>query len=299
VTGFLARACEAWLAAGEAVALVSVAIAKGSTPRESGARMLVTSRTSIGTIGGGRLEHEAIARARLLLAAGEATAELLLPLGPEIGQCCGGHVTLSLRHMDAPGLAELAAAEATEAETLPSVLLFGAGHVGQALASALAPLPLRLSWIDERAEAFPARTPEGVRAVVTDRLVDEVEAASQGSAYVVLTHSHALDFMICEAVLRRGDFGYLGLIGSKTKRRSFERGFRELGIASGALARLTCPIGGSRLRDKRPAVIAALTAAELVTELLMAKRPQETRANAPDLGRARHTAAPSAVLSGA
>lgn len=277
MTEFLTRVCEDWLAAGEPVALVSVAVAKGSTPRESGAQMLVTERASAGTIGGGRLEYEAIGRARALLAAGEVRAELLMPLGPEIGQCCGGHVTLRLRRMDPPGLAELATAEAAEARKLPSVLLFGAGHVGQALASALAPLPVRLSWIDERAEVFPARTPEGVRAVATDHLLDEVAAAPSGASYLVLTHSHALDFMLCEAVLRRGDFGYLGLIGSKTKRRRFERGFRELGIAPDMIARLTCPIGGKEVRDKRPAVIAALTAAELLTTLLAPKRSQGLR----------------------
>ena len=210
-----------------------------------------------------------------------------MPLGPEIGQCCGGHVTLSLRRMDPPAVAELAATETAESGSLPSVLLFGAGHVGQALASALAPLPLRLSWIDERPEAFPARTPEGVRAVATDHLLDEVAAAPSGASYLVLTHSHALDFMLCEAVLRRGDFAYLGLIGSKTKRRRFERGFRELGLASGTIARLTCPIGGSQVRDKRPAVIAALTAAELLTQLLT---------EAPDLGPARRGAVPRTAL---
>jgi xanthine dehydrogenase accessory factor len=124
----LSRACAGWLAAGEPVALVSVAVAKGSTPRESGARMLVRERTSLGTIGGGRLEFEAIAEARRMLAGGDAQAELLVPLGPEIGQCCGGHVALRLRRMDSAALAELSAAEAAEAEILPRVLLFGAGH---------------------------------------------------------------------------------------------------------------------------------------------------------------------------
>ncbi len=290
MTVFLARVCEDWRAAGEPVALVRVAVAEGSTPRESGARMLVSGRSSAGTIGGGRLEYEAIARARALLASDERQAQLSMPLGPEIGQCCGGHVTLDLRRIDAPALAELAAAESEEARSLPGVLLFGAGHVGQALASALAPLPLRLSWIDERAEAFPVRKPEGIRAVATDHLLDEVAAAPGGAAYLVLTHSHALDFMLCEAVLRRGDFAYLGLIGSKTKRRRFERGFRELGIAWDRIARLTCPIGGSTVRDKRPEVIAALTAAELLTELLT---------GTPDHGRADHGRSPGAVLSGA
>jgi xanthine dehydrogenase accessory factor len=104
--------------------------------------------------------------------------------------------------------------------------------------------------------------------------------------------------MLCEAVLRRGDFAYLGLIGSKTKRRRFERGFRALGIASGTIARLVCPVGGGQVRDKRPAVIAALTAAELLTELL-AKSTGETLEDAPDPGRARQPAIISAAKTAA
>jgi xanthine dehydrogenase accessory factor len=146
-------------------------------------------------------------------------------------------------------------------------LLFGAGHVGKALARALAPLPLRVRWIDGRADAFPDPAIEGPEVVVSERLLDEVEAAPAGAAYLVLTHSHALDSMVCAAVLQRGDFAYLGLIGSRTKRAQFERAFRDLGIPQEQIARLVCPIGGGRIRDKRPAVIAALVAAELLQTL--------------------------------
>jgi xanthine dehydrogenase accessory factor len=145
---------------------------------------------------------------------------------------------------------------------------------------------MQVSWFDERAEVFPARLPKGVRAVATHRLLDEIAAAPPGASYLVLTHSHALDFMLCETVLRRGDFVYLGLIGSRTKRRRFERGFRELGLAPDVIARLTCPIGGSALRDKRPAVIAALTAAELLIVHGAPKAPQDARKRAaPNLAR--------------
>jgi xanthine dehydrogenase accessory protein XdhC len=266
-TDRLAPALRDLLAAGEPAILVVVARAAGSTPREGGARMLVTGREILGTVGGGRLEWEAVGRGRAMLDTGEAEAGLELPLGPAVGQCCGGHVTLALRRADAGLLARLEVQEAEEASALPPVLLFGAGHVGKALASALAPLPLRVRWIDGRAEQFPDRLPESVEVLVTERLVAEVEAAPAGAAFLVLTHSHALDFALCEAVLRRGDFAYLGLIGSATKRARFERGFRELGLLGATLARLTCPIGGDTLRDKRPAVIAALTAAEVLLAL--------------------------------
>ena len=255
------------LAAGTPTVLVTVAEAKGSTPREEGATMLVTDEHSLGTVGGGRLEWECLAQARKLLAGGQAEAWVEIPLGPAVGQCCGGYVRIRLRRAGPRELAELEGVEAAAEASLPSVLLFGAGHVGRALATALAPLPLRLRWIDARAGEFPHPAPAGVEAVVTDRPLVEIERATLGSSAFVLTHSHSLDFTLCSAVLERGDFAYLGLIGSATKRAKFERGFRELGIAPARIAAMRCPIGGTALRDKRPPVIAALAAAELLLTL--------------------------------
>ena len=263
----LAPILHSLLARAEPAVVVSVAAVKGSAPREAGTHMIVTAKSSYGTIGGGSLEWEATLRARAVLDSDEASAAMKLPLGPELGQCCGGFVSLRLRRADEALCAELDAIEARERETLPLVLLFGAGHVGKALARALAPLPLRVRWIDGRADAFPDLAIPGPKVVVSDGLLDEVDAAPPGSAYLVLTHSHALDSMICAAALQRGDFAYLGLIGSRTKRAQFERGFRDLGIPQAQIDRLVCPIGGGRIRDKRPAVIAALVAAELLEAL--------------------------------
>jgi xanthine dehydrogenase accessory factor len=260
----LAAVLHELLARAEPAVVVSVAEVKGSAPREVGTHMIVTAGDSHGTIGGGTLEWEAIGRARSLLDSGDASAVMKLPLGPELGQCCGGFVSLRLQRADAALCAELEVMEAREREALPPVLLFGAGHVGKALARALAPLPLRVRWIDSRADAFPKPVLPGVEVVVSEQLLDEVEAAPPGAAFLVLTHSHALDSMICAAALQRGDFAYLGLIGSRTKRAQFERAFRDLGIPEERIARLVCPIGGGRFRDKRPAVIAALVAAELL-----------------------------------
>jgi xanthine dehydrogenase accessory factor len=263
----LAPILHSLLARAEPAVVVSVAAVKGSAPREAGTHMIVTAKSSYGTIGGGSLEWEATLRARAILDSDEASAAMKLPLGPELGQCCGGFVSLRLQRADEALCAELEAVEARERETLPLVLLFGAGHVGKALARALAPLPLRVRWIDGRADAFPDLAIPGPKVVVSDGLLDEVDAAPPGAAYLVLTHSHALDSMICAAALQRGDFAYLGLIGSRTKRAQFERGFRDLGIPQGQIDRLVCPIGGGRIRDKRPAVIAALVAAELLEAL--------------------------------
>jgi len=255
------------LARAEPAVVVSVTKVKGSAPREAGTHMLVTAEGSHGTIGGGSLEWEAIGRARAMLGADEQSATMKLPLGPELGQCCGGFVSLRLQRADQALCAELEAIEARERAGLPLVLLFGAGHVGKALARALAPLPLRVRWIDSRADAFSDPAPPGVEPVVSERLLDEIETAPAGAAYLVLTHSHALDSMLCAAALQRRDFAYLGLIGSRTKRKQFERAFRDLGIPQDRIDRLVCPIGGGRVRDKRPAVIAALAAAELLQTL--------------------------------
>jgi xanthine dehydrogenase accessory protein XdhC len=254
------------LAEQQPVVLVGIAQAKGSTPREAGVGMLVTAQAAHGTIGGGRLEWEATLRARALLAAGDRQSTFEMPLGPALGQCCGGHVRLELTRAGAAELDELGAAEAEAAKGLPLVLLFGAGHVGRALARALAPLPLRLRWIDGRAIEFPDPPLTGPEVVLTERPLAEIGAAPKGSAFIVMTHSHGLDFELCEAVLRRDDFAYLGLIGSRTKRARFERGWRELGLSDERIARLVCPIGG-QLRDKRPTVIAALAAAEVLQAL--------------------------------
>jgi xanthine dehydrogenase accessory factor len=246
------------------VARVLITRARGSTPREAGAAMLVTAGESRGTIGGGTLEWDAASRARALLAEGGTTFDLEMPLGPALGQCCGGHVSLRIERADERVLREIEAAERAERAALPLVLVFGAGHVGQALARALALLPLRLRWIDGRAGEFGPAIPDGVEAVVTDAWDGEIARAPAGTACLVLTHSHALDARITAAALERGDLAYVGLIGSRSKRRRFERAFRDTGIPEERIAALVCPIGDRGIRDKRPAVIAALAAAELV-----------------------------------
>jgi xanthine dehydrogenase accessory factor len=263
----------------EPVVLVRVIRAKGSTPREAGVSMLVTAASLHGTIGGGRMEWDAIVRARALLAGEESAVMLEIPLGPASGQCCGGHVTLSLARAGIAELAELEAAAAAERAGWPLVLLFGAGHVGKALARALAPLPVRLRWIDGRPDAFPNPQLDGPEVVLTERPLAEIRAAPPGTAYVVMTHSHALDFELCDAILKRGDALYLGLIGSQSKRTRFERGWRKLGRSDDQIARLVCPIGGT-LRDKRPEVIAALTVAELLLALLQPAASAETTGEA-------------------
>ncbi len=258
------------LAADEPTALVEVTGVRGSAPREAGACMLVTFMDSFGTIGGGMLEWEAIEAARQLLARSGEPVDMAMPLGPRLGQCCGGHVSLRILRADDAALHRLEKSAREEIAGRPWVYLFGGGHVGRALARALAPLPVRLRWIDNREDVFPDPLPPGVEAVHAVRPVAQVAAAPAGTAFIVMTHHHGLDLELTRAVLSRGDFAYAGLIGSATKRARFEKRFLEAGGRPEQWARLTCPIGGDRVADKRPAVIAALAAVEILDHLLAA-----------------------------
>ncbi|RFB81552.1 xanthine dehydrogenase accessory protein XdhC [Methylovirgula sp. 4M-Z18] len=257
---------------------VRVEIAKGSTPRETGVFMLVSAQDCAGTIGGGRLEWEAIRMAREALARHAAMDNIAIPLGPSIGQCCGGHVTLSLTPVDAAVTAQIEAAEAEARKAQPYVIVFGAGHVGRALVAALGLLPFQVRWVDEREDEFKIGKPANhVEVVVAEQALAEVRRAPPGSAFVVLTHSHSLDALIVSAVLDRGDFAYLGLIGSKSKRKTFEHALRESGYTRAQLARLTCPIGGAQVHDKRPEIIAAMTAAEIIEVLSKQQQAADER----------------------
>ncbi|MEQ1952856.1 xanthine dehydrogenase accessory protein XdhC [Mesorhizobium sp. CN2-181] len=332
---------------GPATALVEVASAKGSTPREKGAWMLVSKTAIFGTIGGGQLEYMAIDKARMMLRGGfsplergeERSAEgrekandlafsttsarsniegpkpkategvaaavrrpasstsqeeipstaamtpppafgrtlpsrgretlLSIPLGPEIGQCCGGRVDVSIRQVDAELKADLLATVETEEARLPHVYVFGGGHVGQALAAAFSLLPLRMIVVESRAEALEGM-PSGIETRLTAMPEAAVRDAPVGSAFVVLTHDHALDFLIVAEALGRDDAAYVGMIGSKTKKATFRNWyFKTAGGTDSAFARLVSPIGGDAVKDKRPAVIAALAVAEIMT--VMAK----------------------------
>ncbi|HET6469861.1 MAG TPA: xanthine dehydrogenase accessory protein XdhC [Geminicoccaceae bacterium] len=244
--------------------LVTIIAARGSTPREAGTSMLVGPRETSGTIGGGQLEHRAITAARAMLARGETVRRLVMPLGPALAQCCGGSVTLSLEAVTPAVQERLRAEREAEQERLPRVLLFGAGHVGRALARALAPLPLRLTWVDERPEAFPPVWPAGVEVRWHMDPVRVMREAPAGAHVVVMTHSHPRDLDLVAAALERGDLGYVGLIGSATKRARFERRLGALGIPAERVASLVCPIGLAGIAAKEPAVIAASVAAELL-----------------------------------
>jgi len=312
-------------AGGAAGVLVSVARVRGSAPRENGACMLVSADAVTGTIGGGALEYQAIAAARAALREDRPEAAWLrdYPLGPALGQCCGGVVTLLFervapeaawiadcrralargeagvlvaspdsgqprRLVTAAGLdsdpdAALARPLLTDPDAAAGLVtapggavrylepllphrplyLFGAGHVGAALARVLSGLPFRTVWVDARAELFPPQPPAGIHIAAAPDPVALVAEAPPGSFFLVMTHDHGLDLELCTAILRRGDFAHIGLIGSESKRAQFLRRFRERGVPQDAVDRLVCPIGIGGITGKAPGQIAVAVAAEV------------------------------------
>ncbi|HBF29624.1 xanthine dehydrogenase accessory protein XdhC [Rhizobium sp.] len=248
------------------VVMVTVVQAKGSTPRDAGTFMLVGKHALFGTIGGGQLEFIGIEKARKLLADGLDRDTLSLPLGPEIGQCCGGWVELALEVLTVERRAALDARMQRATAQQPQVFIFGAGHVGLALTAALSPLPFRVVLLDSR-EHIDGEIPHGTdfrRVALPEAQVAEI---AQGGAAVILTHDHALDFLIAREALARDDLAYIGMIGSATKRATFAHWLAREGGDKAQLTRLTLPIGAGPIKDKRPAVIAALVAAELLHKL--------------------------------
>jgi len=282
------------------VARVVVAGTRGSAPREAGAAMLVWADGQSGTIGGGALEYDAAEAAR-----GMAPGSQVLrrqALGPDLGQCCGGAVTLLTEVFDANCLPEpqdgvfarptgtgdmplavrrlLADARGQGAVPEPQLIdgwmvepvapaqaplwIWGAGHVGRALVDMLAPLPeLSLTWVDTGAERFPDAIPEGVATVPAADPSMLAGHAPTEAMHLVLTYSHAIDLGLCDALLRRG-FAGLGLIGSATKWARFRSRLAGMGHAPDAIARITCPIGDTAL-GKHPQAIAVGVAAQILS----------------------------------
>ena len=300
--------------------LITVAKVDGSVPREPGARMLVDASGQWGTVGGGHLELRGVETARAMLASGETRRLERFPLGPSLGQCCGGVVHLAFELADRDHCAELAArghedcwrVVALDGEPdlaivdalghniqrkggrypdfarsggtrvlldeagrrwlvdhVPAprahVMLFGAGHVGAAVVRLLADLPCRVTWVDEREDLFPPVLPANVVAEATDVPEAMVDEAPAGTSFLVMTHNHALDQRLTEAILRRpAHQDWFGLIGSDTKRKQFEHRLRDRGISRARLDDMVCPIGVPGIKGKEPAVIAVAVVAQLL-----------------------------------
>lgn len=260
------------------VAIVSIIKANGSTPRDVGTRMAITKQSGIiGTIGGGALEFAVFNDAiRLMSETGCDRRERDWPLGPQLGQCCGGRVrtlTEIFRYKDKPVLIQRSGLENVADRT--TVMLFGAGHVGRAIVLALAPLPFNLQWVDSRSDAFPPLIVQAARTIISESPAEEIRQAREGSFALIMTHSHAMDYEIVEAALKKSSLGYVGLIGSETKRKRFESRLRAAGLGDHDIARLHCPIGLAGISGKEPSIIAASVAADLLIRQEGLRKPFE------------------------
>lgn len=319
------------------IVLVTIAGVKGSAPRETGARMIVTHKQIFGTIGGGNLEFTAIDQARSILLDPDMSLVCTrqFALGPSLGQCCGGRVILSFEQLgDADacwideardlyrakspfvvvtgfGASKTKALITADSNELPDwmspalsraaveilhgeesflfadrntggsdltaytldevkddaqeIWLFGAGHVGRAIVEVMQDLPYRIKWVDSRTDEFPDPLPVSASMIISDEPQYEVATAEPGAMFLVMTHSHQLDEDICRAVLKREDFGFLGLIGSASKKARFLHRLRDRGVSEALLARMVCPIGIETIQGKKPREIAISVAAQLLS----------------------------------
>ena len=286
------------VAAGPA-AMISILATEGSTPREAGVRMIVGADRVWGTIGGGNLEFQAIAQARAALALPPGAWRVQdYPLGPLLGQCCGGRVRLLVEHLDPAGLAwtgdardgrllvshflpgavERSVRDDGSADRPPArgqsieaggvilerigpprspLLVFGAGHVGTAIAKAATGLPFTLAWFDSRPDAA------GPVCLASDDLLALARQAAPEAAILIFTHDHALDYQLVQAALE-GSARFIGLIGSRTKRARFVSRLRRDAPDADA-TRIVCPIGLPSIAGKEPEVIAISTLAQLLS----------------------------------
>jgi xanthine dehydrogenase accessory factor len=231
--------------------------------------MAVFAKMQLGTVGGGRLELDAITHAREMLQQRDAgVAEPLTHrhlLGPSLGQCCGGEVHLRYTQIAAADASRLRSQLTSVQEP---VALFGGGHVGRALVQVLGELPFRVSWIDSRDEIFPPEVPDNVVCEHSDPVQAAVAHLNAGARVLIMSFSHAEDLDIVAACLKRqrlqGDLPYIGLIGSKTKWASFRQRLTAKGFTEAELAQVTCPIGLEGIAGKQPEVIAVSVAAQLL-----------------------------------
>jgi len=251
--------------------LIEVTDVRGSAPRDAGAWMLVARDMIFRTIGGGQLEYMAIDHARKILLGGK-DSPMDVPLGPEIGQCCGGRVALGFKRVNRGFAEELVTKVDAEIAMRPHVYVFGAGHVGDALAYALSLTPVRVILVDTREAELMAVDAPGVETCLAAMPEQVVRSAPPASAFIVLTHDHALDFLIVAEALQRRDAVYVGMIGSKTKKATFKNWLKNEFGSADLFESLVCPVGGAVVKDKRPEVIAALAAAEVLTTVLVSNK---------------------------
>jgi len=286
------------------VILVTLGEVNGSTPRGSGTKMLVDDTQVRGTIGGGNLEFMVTEQARKMLGSPDVNLLYQhYALGPLLGQCCGGAANVLLEKltechlpllgqitavvekrtayglMSATGGAEVGKSLVTippeniqdgilyewHPNNAMPLYMFGAGHVGKALAAVLGRLNFAVTWIDDRAGQFPELVADNVERILSAEPLKYVAEAPAGAIFLVFTYSHKQDYDITSAILKRADSRYCGMIGSKTKRVRFAAYHIKSGGTEPQLNCLTCPVGLKDITGKSPDVIAIAVAAQLLS----------------------------------
>jgi xanthine dehydrogenase accessory factor len=237
-------------AQGQDYVLITLLGSRGSTPRVNGTKMVVCTGETFGTIGGGHLEFKAMEIAAELLSKTEDQQRIeYFPLGPGLGQCCGGTTTVLFESFKGCDF---------------NIMLFGAGHVGTALAGILQQLPCKISWVDNRESLHPSTLAGNINTIFSEQPADEVADMPTGSYFLIMTHNHQLDFEILEAVLKRDDAKYVGLIGSDTKWQRFKLRLDHKGHSSAFYEQVHCPVGLDAVPGKRPIEVAVSVAGELI-----------------------------------
>ncbi|ADZ91006.1 xanthine dehydrogenase accessory protein XdhC [Marinomonas mediterranea] len=230
--------------------MVSVLNIKGSTPREVGAKMLVSQHGLFGTIGGGHLEYKAIEHARAQLSSNiEGITTEDFPLGATLGQCCGGFVTVLYE---------------SAIHSVRHIAIYGAGHVGKAVVHCLGNIPARISWVDSRENEYPTEVPTNTTKRLYDLPVDSVADMPKDTYFLILTHNHQLDLELVETILKRNDAKFLGVIGSKTKSARFKHRLKAKGFSNQQINTMQCPVGDPDIISKQPGEIAISIAASIL-----------------------------------
>jgi xanthine dehydrogenase accessory factor len=230
--------------------LVTILSTKGSTPRAVGSKMLVTKENSQLSIGGGHLEYEAIDIARQKLASfDEQPLIKAFSLGASLGQCCGGHVELLFEAFIAPQ---------------QSVVVFGAGHVANALIVILGQLPCQVKWIDSRSELFPSTIPDNTKIISSTDAETAIKDLPSNSYALIMTHDHQLDQRICEQLLTSQHCAFIGLIGSETKWKKFKLRLTRKAFSEQQIEKICCPVGDPNLQGKLPMEVAISISAQFI-----------------------------------
>ena len=247
------------------IVLATIINTKGSSPRDD-ARMVVSDQTTIGTIGGGELEFRIIRESKKLLQKTEKIEKIIsLPLGPSLGQCCGGYVEVKRKKFfSGEQLLEKHDLKNEILDCNDNLYIFGAGPVAKALLSKLDGVGFNIFVIDSRENFISKINADYVFPILAKDHTIIIKNAPSKSYYLVLTHSHQLDLSICDSILKKNDFTFIGLIGSKTKKIRFEKRLIETGYDKKLIDKIECPIGINSIQGKEPDVIAISIIARLL-----------------------------------